>query len=109
MAAWLSKHEAGQTLETARLSRIIRRPLQYTNLFDVIASLGAGLYVHHIEFASFPLCRLYRDLPATDPGEGGEGGSGGGVRGDDEGKHKNNQDDMNGRRAKIKQTNKKKG
>lgn len=76
VAVLLSKHEAGQTLETARLSRIIRRPLQYTNLFDVIASLGAGLYVHHIEFASFPLCRLYRDLPATDPGEGGKGGVG---------------------------------
>lgn len=73
VAVWPSKDEAGQTLETARpLSRIICGPLQCTNLFDVIASLGAGLYVHHIELASFPLCRLYRDLPATVPGEGGE-------------------------------------
>lgn len=70
-----------------------------TNLFDVIASLGAGLYVHHIELASFPLCRLYRDLPATVPG-GGWWGGGGGWGGDVEGKHKNNQDDMNGRGAK---------
>lgn len=68
-----------------------------TNLFDVIASLGAGLYVHHIELASFPLCRLYRDLPATVPG--GEGVRLGGG-GDVEGKHKNNQDDMNRRGAK---------
>lgn len=70
-----------------------------TNLFDVIASLGAGLYVHHIELASFPLCRLYRDLPATVPG-GGWWGGGGGWGVDVEGKHKNNQDDMNGRGAK---------
>lgn len=53
-----------------------------TNLFDVIASLGAGLYVHHIELASFPLCRLYRDLPATGPGwVGGRGGGGVMLRG----------------------------
>lgn len=73
MAVWLSKDEAGQTLETGRpRSSITCRPFQCTNLFDVIASLGAGLYVHHIELASFPLGRLYRDLPATVPGEGGE-------------------------------------
>lgn len=45
-----------------------------TNLFDVIASLGTGLYVHHIELTSFPLCRLNRNLPATVPGrDGGKG------------------------------------
>lgn len=43
-----------------------------TNLFDVITSLGTGLYVHHIEFTSFPLCRLNRDLPAIGPGGEGE-------------------------------------
>lgn len=78
MAVWPSKDEAGQTLETAApLSRSVRRPFQCTNLFDVIASLGAGLYVHHIELASFPLCRLHRDLPATVPGREGRGGGGG--------------------------------
>lgn len=87
MAVWPSKDEAGQTLETARpLSRRTCRPFQCTNLFDVIASLGAGLYVHHIELASFPLCRLYRHLPATVPGQGGE--RWGGVRGDVEGNTK---------------------
>lgn len=73
MAVWRSEDEAGQTLETARpLSRLLR----CTNLFDVIASLGAGLYVHHIELASFPLRSLYRDLPATVPGGGRGGGEG---------------------------------
>lgn len=76
-------------LETARpLSRTVCRLLQCTNLFDVIASLGAGLYVHHIELASFPLRSLYRDLPATVPGGGGERRGGGGVRGDVEGNTK---------------------
>lgn len=55
-----------------------------TNLFDVIASLGTGLYVHHIELASFPLCRLNRNLPATVPGRVREGrrecGGGMGLR-----------------------------
>lgn len=41
-----------------------------TNLFDVIASLGTGLYVHHIELTSFPLCCLDRNLPAMIPGWG---------------------------------------
>lgn len=43
-----------------------------TNLFDVITSLGTGLYVHHIELTSFPLCRLNRNLPVTVPGRDGE-------------------------------------
>lgn len=54
-----------------RLS-VSRRLLLDTNLFDVIASLGAGLYVHHIELTSFPLCRLNRNLPVTVPGRDGE-------------------------------------
>lgn len=53
---------------------VLHRLLLDTNLFDVIASLGTGLYVHHIEFTSFPLCRLNRNLPATAPGrDGGKG------------------------------------
>lgn len=48
------------------------RLLLDTNLFDVIASLGAGLYVHHIELTSFPLCRLNRNLSVTVPGRDGE-------------------------------------
>lgn len=65
---------------------VSRRLLLDTNLFDVIASLGAGLYVHHIELSSFPLCRLNRNLPATVPGREGRGGRrgrgvGGGVEG----------------------------
>lgn len=47
-----------------------------TNLFDVITSLGTGLYVHHIEFTSFPLCSLYRNLPAMVPGGEGKGREG---------------------------------
>lgn len=63
-----------------------------TNLFDVIASLGTGLYVHHIELTSFPLCRLNRNLPAVVPGREGEGsGVECGVEG---GKHKKIQNDM---------------
>lgn len=58
---------------TIRTTVSITTALLDTNLFDVIASLGTGLYVHHIELTSFPLCRLNRNLPAMVPGrEGGE-------------------------------------
>lgn len=62
-----------------RLAPLVRTTCQhYTNLFDVIASLGTGLYVHHIELTSFPLCRLNRNLPATVPRKEGGGGGGSG-------------------------------
>lgn len=69
MAAALGRRDT--VTVRGRLS-VSRRLLLHTNLFDVIASLGAGLYVHHIELASFPLCRLNRHLPVTVPGRDGE-------------------------------------
>lgn len=71
---------------------VLQRLLPDTNLFDVIASLGTGLYVHHIELSSFPLCRLNRNLPATVPGRGG-GGSECGVEGNKQNKTKKIQND----------------
>lgn len=65
---------------------VLHQLLQDTNLFDVIASLGTRLYVHHIELTSFPLCRLNRNLPATVPGR--ERGRRSGVEGDVEGNTK---------------------
>lgn len=96
-----------------RLS-VSRRLLLHTNLFDVIASLGAGLYVHHIELASFPLCRLNRHLPVNGPGEGRRemGRRGGEGRRDGvEGRHKRqtgkikqNQNDTEGTEQKRRPT-----
>lgn len=75
-----------------------------TNLFDVIASLGTGFYVHHIEFTSFPLCRLNRNLPAMVPGREGEGVMCSVVLRETN-KQKKNQNDME--RIKIRKRNKK--
>lgn len=76
-----------------------------TNLFDVIASLGTGLYVHHIEFTSFPLCGLNRNLPAVVPGrEGGRSGVKCGVEGNKT--KQKNQNDMERTEQKREQKNK---
>lgn len=75
-ACRMEKHSGHSGLQghddcEGRLSGSHRLSLD-TNLFDVITSLGTGLYVHHIELTSFPLCRLDRNLPVTVPGRDGE-------------------------------------